>query len=314
MKFGIIDLGTNTFNLLIVEQTDKGFKKLTKKKGPVKLGQDGINNGIITSNAQRRGIQILSAHLETIRKFEVDKFYAFATSAIRTAINGIEYTQKIKNELNLDIQIISGDKEAELIYYGVSQAVNISDKPVLIIDIGGGSVEFIICNNEGLLWKNSFKLGIARLLEKFCPSNPVKSQEITIIEEYIHENLQPLFQELRKYNVKTLIGSSGSFDNFARMISYKSEKVIDVENRISKNIKLEDFISLHQTLVQSTIDERMKMKGLELMRVEMIVLASIIVNYIIKKIEIRELIQSEYALKEGAAYLIINNKLNILCE
>lgn len=218
MKFGIIDLGTNTFNLLIVEQTDKGFKKLTKKKGPVKLGQDGINNGIITSNAQRRGIQILSAHLETIRKFEVDKFYAFATSAIRTAINGIEYTQKIKNELNLDIQIISGDKEAELIYYGVSQAVNISDKPVLIIDIGGGSVEFIICNNEGLLWKNSFKLGIARLLEKFCPSNPVKSQEITIIEEYIHENLQPLFQELRKYNVKTLIGSSGSFDNFARMI------------------------------------------------------------------------------------------------
>jgi exopolyphosphatase/guanosine-5'-triphosphate,3'-diphosphate pyrophosphatase len=314
MRIGIIDLGTNTFNLLIADQTVNGFEKLFKKRGPVKLGQGGINKGFIAPDAQERGISILKEHLKTINEYLVDKYYAFATSAIRTAANGEEYVKRIYAETGIPVTVISGEKEAELICYGVKQAVELSEEKVLIIDIGGGSVEFIICNQPDVFWKQSLKLGIARLLEKFNPSDPIHFDEISDIENYLEKEMKPLFDQLEIHRLNTLVGSSGSFDTFARMISFQSLNKDNDEKMKCRNLEMNDFDILHKRLVNSTISERKSMKGLDLMRIEMIVPAVIMVNYIIRRAGIQKLIQSEYALKEGVVYLIFNNKMELLCE
>ncbi|MCE9538076.1 MAG: phosphatase, partial [Bacteroidetes bacterium] len=167
-RIAVIDLGTNTFNLLIVEvSSDKTYELVFQTKISVKLGEGGINKGFIAPLPFNRGIDALKVHKQTIEKYNVGKVYAIATSAIRGASNGAEFVAKANEECNIDVQVISGDKEAETIYYGVRDAVKMSDEVSLIIDIGGGSTEFIIANKHQIFWKQSFLLGVARLLEMF---------------------------------------------------------------------------------------------------------------------------------------------------
>ena len=157
MKTAIIDLGTNTFNLLIVE----GNTTLFKTKIAVKLGQGGITKGYIAEAPFQRGFEALKKHLQTIEKYQADRTLAFATSAIRSTRNGVDFVVKVKTELGLHIEVIDGNKEAELIYLGVQQALDLGDSNKLIMDIGGGSTEFVICNKKEIFWKQSFQLGAA---------------------------------------------------------------------------------------------------------------------------------------------------------
>lgn len=309
MKIAIIDLGTNTFNLLIVEtQQYNHYKILFKDKAGVKLGKDGINNKVITPEAFQRAVDGIEKHTQTIEKYKVDKTIATATSGIRSTKNGLELVEKIEKKFGLKVQIISGDEEAELIYRGVKQAVKFNQHNVLILDIGGGSNEFIIANSSGLLWKQSFKLGMARLLDLFNPSDPITKEEIIKVEKYIDSELDLLYKSIKKYNPCQLIGCSGTFDSFRSMIIAKNGGIPeDVKKSNSYPINLNDYAILHEELLKSTLKERINMKGLELVRIEMIVLASIFVNFIIRKFNIKSLTQSAFAIKEGMVDKILNS-------
>jgi exopolyphosphatase/guanosine-5'-triphosphate,3'-diphosphate pyrophosphatase len=140
MKIAILDLGTNTFNLLIAETPDdKELKIIHSSKHPVKLGKGGITRKIITEDAFARGLSAIDNQYEIINQFNVEKVYAFATSAIRDAGNGKDFIRKVKDRFSLYVNIIPGEREAELIYKGVRLSYNPGDKKVLILDIGGGS-------------------------------------------------------------------------------------------------------------------------------------------------------------------------------
>ena len=163
MRVAIIDLGTNTFNLLICDKKDESDKIIFKNKISVKLGEGGIDKGIIADAPYQRGIKALEDHLNTIKKYEVDKHRAFATSAIRSTKNGSDFVREVFEKLALKIEVIDGDKEAELIYQGVKKAILFDLDYKLIMDIGGGSTEFIIANAKGVRWKKSYLLGVSRL-------------------------------------------------------------------------------------------------------------------------------------------------------
>ena len=309
MRIAIIDMGTNTFNLLIAEATENNrYKILFKDKAGVKLGKSGINNKIITPEAFERGIKAISQLMQSIKKYDTDKLVATATSGIRSTENGKEFVHAIENRFGIKIQIISGDEEAELIYRGVKQAIKFNNHNALILDIGGGSNEFIIANSSGLLWKHSFKLGMARLLDMFNPSNPISKEEIKKVEQYIDSELELLYETFKKYQPEKLIGCSGTFDSFRSMIIAKNGGIPEIIKKQNfYNIDLTDYAILHKELLQSTLEERTNMKGLDLVRVEMIVLASIFVNFIIRKFKIKSLTQSAFAIKEGMADKILNN-------
>jgi exopolyphosphatase/guanosine-5'-triphosphate,3'-diphosphate pyrophosphatase len=311
MRISVIDLGTNTFNLLIVETgDDQTYKIIYNNKLPVKLGKSGIDKKEIRPDAITRGLNAVERHMQTIQEFHSEKTFAFATSAVRSARNGEQFVKMIHQRFNLEVEIINGEREAELIYYGVKQAFPLSNEKVLILDIGGGSNEFIIADKDNIYWKKSYPLGVARLLTKFRPSDPISIEEIEFISNYLEERLSDLFEEFRKHKISTLVGASGSFETMAAMIQaddfrFESETSISPE---SVNIDLTDFENLYQKLINSTLKERKQMKGLESMRLEMIVIATLIVKFILQKLKITRLVQSNFALKEGVIYEILKLK------
>lgn len=310
MRTAIIDIGTNTINLLVVEQNSQSYHILHESKYPAKLGRGGINQGVLMPDAMARGLEALGVHMEVIRDLNAGAVVTIATSAIRNASNGVEFCKMVKEQYNLDVRIIDGEQEAQLIFDGVKQVVPIGNERVLILDIGGGSNEFIIANKEGVLWKQSFELGIARLLDKFKPSDPIVPAELKAVEGYIRSELAPLYEAIRHYPVNMLVGSSGSFDTIAGMIAAMHHPHLDITQTSSYFIPVASFEELHRKLLASTAEQRLLMKKMDPHRVDMIVLASIFINFVIREMRITQLQQCNFALKEGVIFQIVNHQLS----
>ena len=175
------------------------------------------------------------------------------------------------------------------------------------MDIGGGSTEFIIADNKRLLWKHSFDLGVARLMQLLKPSDPITAKQIESLQNYFDEILTPLFDAVKQYPAATLIGCSGSFESFANMILHQSNMQDKLFTENYCNIGLTDFSKLYNMLINSSEAERYTINGLIAMRVDTVVYASIFVDHIIKKLNIKQLQLSHYALKEGVLYDIIQS-------
>lgn len=310
MRIGVLDLGTNTFNLLIVDvNPDNSTTSVFKTKIPVMLGAGGINKNIITPQAFQRGLNALKSHKALIDNFHVQKTLAFGTSALRSAQNGKQFIKTAKEEVHLEISLISGEKEAELIYYGVREALEVGDEPSLILDIGGGSNEFIIGTSDDYLAKHSFDIGAQRLLDLFNPSDPITNEEISRMEEYIEQMLEPLFLNTEKYPVKELIGSSGSFETFAALAVNRFGSADDLKGKKEYVFNMDEYKAIHDSLLRATREQRLAMEGMIEMRVDMIVVSTVFVNVVLKRLNINRMRLSTYALKEGILWAITHGKL-----
>ena len=299
MRVAIIDCGTNTFNLLIADLNPGSFDILFTLKTPVKLGEGGIEKKIITASAFQRGIDALEEYSKISQQFESLKTYCFATSAIRNASNGTDFANKVKELLNIDILIIDGNREAELIYKGVKLGVALNESKSLIMDIGGGSTEFIIANKNQIFWKRSFEIGAAGLLEMFKPSNPIESPELLSIINHLKIELNPLYHAINEFGIDELIGSSGSFDTFAELISIRKNLVLDFSKITEYTFDITEFKTEYDFILGSSISQRLKTPGIIPIRAEMIVVAAILINFILETVSIKKMRLSTYSLKEG---------------
>ena len=308
MKAAVLDLGTNTFNLLVGESNSNGsYHILHSSKFPVKLGEGGINKGEIIPAAYNRGINAIAEHYKTLQKFQPEKIKAYGTSAFRTAKNGTNFVSDVKSMTGIDIETITGDQEAEFIYYGVKQTYISDSGKYLILDIGGGSNEFIIADNSRYYWKKSYRLGIARLIEKFHPSNPLTNEQLYAINEYLTFELSDLSSIVAEHNISTLVGASGAFETFVSMI-HELENFETQTGMFPESVYISDsdFNILYNKLISSTSEERRVMKGLEPMRIEMIVLAIHFVKFVTESLNIKKIVQSNFSLKEGAILNLLN--------
>lgn len=299
MNAAIIDCGTNTFNIIVVEINSKKAKLLYKQEIAVKIGKGGINNELLTPSAIERGLNALTEYAKIIEKFQCERKIVLATSAVRDAKNGEDFTDLVKEKTGLEIEIISGDREAELIYKGVRQAVPFTSDHTLIMDIGGGSTEFIIAGKNDIQWKHSFQLGATRLIEQINPSNPIKLIEIEKIENILQEIIIPLTFKLNEFPVSHLIGCSGSFETLADMVLHQKDSSLADNKQEYYDFDLYEFNDLYLRLLKSSEQERAKIPGLPEHRIDTIVMSSIFINFIIKKFHISKLSMSTAALKEG---------------
>lgn len=309
MNFAIIDLGTNTFNLLVARKNPDGktFSKLFNTKIPVKLGESTINSGYISDRAFERGLTTIKEYKRIIDEHNVTEVYAFATSAVRTATNGNEFVKKIYNETSIEVKVIDGEEEAELIYYGNRMAVEMTEDVSLIMDIGGGSNEFILANKHTVFWKQSFLLGAARLLEKFKPSDPITAEEIKSIMDYQCKELASLIEAAKQFKPIELIGSSGAFDSVVDMISGEFNTPCTNEQDTEYSINLSQYQFIRDKIIASTLQERYHMKGLIGMRADMMVISILLIEFILNELEIKKIRVSSFSLKEG----VIGKKLGL---
>ena len=301
-RVAIIDLGTNTCNLLIAEYRDQSYQILYQGKEVVKLGKEGIEKNRLTEDGLQRAILAIEKHQVKIKEYGTTVVIALATSAIREAINKDWFQQMVIEKTGIELSIISGDKEADLIFKGVKLAFGEIEDSSLILDIGGGSNEFILTEAAESVWKQSFQLGMARIIEQIPPSDPITPQEIQLIHNWSADRLEPLWNRLQHTSISMLIGCSGAFDTLADLIDQTDPAT---KTRIRQEIELNDFERIYHLLIHSTTTERIGMKGMESIRIEMIVPSVIFINLVIERLKIQKIYQTDYALREGILYELI---------
>ena len=304
-RVAIIDCGTNTFNLLVKEKVEGKWKTLFKTKLPVKLGAGGFSENVLLPNRMARGIDALYSYKNVIDSLGVKDVRVFATSAVREASNGNEFVARVKKHLNFDMEVISGDREAELIFEGVVQTTGELKEDYLIMDIGGGSTEFIFVRDQKPLWRKSYLLGVSRLHGLLKPSSRINQDDVHRLRAHLNAELQDLISFLKENPVKILVGSSGSFDTLFEM--YQFAKAKDSAKEVSQDssreklneIPFNAYPSIHQWLVGSTLEERLKHPSIPQMRAEYMPLSTYLVKFVLEQSSFNKMYQSEYALKEG---------------
>lgn len=300
----IIDMGTNTFHLMIARKTGTRFEIIYRDREAVKIGKGGINNGHITEEGLNRALAALRKFKTTIDEHQVQATLAFGTSALRNAANRQHVCDEIKKATDIDVRIISGNEEAELIYKGVRAAVAWQGR-ALIIDIGGGSVEFIIADHEKVFWKVSLEIGGQRLLELFHRHDPILPEEINALDNYLLEQLKVVFTKLAEFKPTTLVGSSGTFDTLSEM--YCAEKGIPYHEEDGETpLTFESFHNTYQQLITKDRAQRMALPGMIELRVDMIVVAVELIRVLLEKYSFGEIRVSTYSLKEGALAELAN--------
>ena len=297
-QVAIIDLGTNTFHLLLAKWNGAQYVITYRERLPVKIGMGGINEGIITDSGISRALDALKAFKAVLQREGVTKVFAFGTSALRNARNGKEVASLIQKQTGIEVNIISGDEEAVYIYYGVRKAMNMGESVSLIVDIGGGSVEFIIGNEKEIFWKQSFEIGAQRLLERYQKHDPILTLEVGQLNDFFGFALKSLFETIQKFKPTILIGSSGTFDTLSDIHRIR-DGIAHPFNAPETPLTLQSFRETFEELLTKNRKERLQIPGMIEMRVDMIVVACCLIAYLLDHATFANIRVSSYSLKEG---------------
>jgi exopolyphosphatase / guanosine-5'-triphosphate,3'-diphosphate pyrophosphatase len=291
-----IDIGTNSIHLVVARIDDTGrFDILTREKATVRLGHGSGEMSELAPDAIERGI-------ETLRRFrqladvENARITAVATSAVREATNKDEFISRARQEAGIDVQVISGAEEARLIHLGVLQAVPIYDKHHLVVDIGGGSTEFILAKAGHTEVGRSLKLGAIRLTDRFFPDGVIRPSHVRDCRDYVRAYLAPIAREINELGFEVAVGSSGTINAIAAMAMARRGR----DGRSTNNVTFtrQELADIVEVLV--TRDPEIdKIPGLDPRRSDIIVAGALLLEQIFEELSIAEMTTSEYALREG---------------
>lgn len=292
MRKAVIDLGTNTFNLLIGIIDSNGFRIIHTEKEGVALGMGGINDRVIAPAAYKRGMDTLARFKHVCERYQVKDIKGIGTSALREAENAHAFIHEAKQVLGINIEIISGFQEAELIYRGVKLTFDFKD-PAMIMDIGGGSTEFIFADKSGITDMVSLNIGVSRIYQLFNFCDPLSKQDIELIENWLDENAKGFFIGKQE---TILIGSSGTFETFYELMH---NEPFPAKTK-SMEISVEHLHTCLNTIISSTKIERAQNDWIIPIRKKMAPIAAVKTRWIMKKLNIQRVYISPCSLKEGA--------------
>ncbi len=300
MKFGAIDVGTNSIHLVMAEISPRGdFKVLGADKDMVQLGRGGFTEHLLTPEAMDAGIGALKRFVKMAELKGVTKIKAVATSAVREAQNGGEFVDRVWRETGLDLRVITCEEEGRLIYLGVRHAMSLGLADNLIIDIGGGSVEFIIGNSRRASFIHSVKLGGSRLAELFIKSDPPTGHEIKQMRRQIQRELSPLYNFARALPATPhCIGTSGAIKSLSLICSHLHGTLEDDEapNPRTSHDGIKQVLARMSSMSRA---ERLRVPGMDARRVDASIPACTLLHMVMKTLGIEEIEYCDFALREG---------------
>ena len=304
MKIGTIDIGTNSMRLLIAEYKEGKIVNRKKYVNTTRIGQGVDSNGYITNEAIERNINALVEFSNICKEENCKEVYCMGTSALRDSKNKELFIKLAKDKANINVDIISGEKESNLGFMGVLQGVeNLED--ILVIDIGGGSTEFIIGNKNGIRFAKSENVGALRMTEKFLKQDPINENEFKNMSDFIYEEIKDTLKYIEKDGVQKIVGIGGTITSLSainqEMESYSMDKIHN------SKITLSEIELILQNLKKMTLNDKKTLKGLQPKRADIITAGVEILYTIMKNIEIDEIIVSEYDNLEGLMCQNIKN-------
>lgn len=304
-----IDIGTNSFHLVVVEVLEKGkFRIIDRAKENVRLGSGGKDMKFITPEATERAITTLRRFAEIAHTYKAP-IRAVATSAVREALNQQDFVTAVRKATRIRIDVVSGFEEARLIYLGVLQALPVFNHTILLMDIGGGSVEYLVGKKGETMFVNSLKLGCIRLTQRFFDSAFISDSEILACREHVKGFLAPVSREIREYEHEFAIGSSGTIQNIAFMIRAIRGEIMSpqVNNFSFSRDELSEVVKI--ILKARTVKQRLKIEGLDPKRADIISAGAVVLEESFKALKIKRMTVSEFALREGIIYDELQSRL-----
>src|SRR4030095_13445827 len=263
-RLAAIDIGTNSFHLIIGEaDTNTGkFNILGREKENVRLGIASGDMKHLQEEAMERGVEVLR-RFKGLADFAGASIRAIATSAVREALNQNEFIQKVRKATGIKIEVASGVEEARFIYLGVLQALPVFNNQILLIDIGGGSTEFLIGRQREIMYDNSLKLGSMRLTQRFFQDKELDSKSIKTCRKYIAGYMSPITRECLNFKYDIAVGSSGTIDNVANIINFSRGG--NNETRLNNfTFSADELFETVDTIINTkTVKQRMKIPGLD---------------------------------------------------
>ncbi|MDX2128988.1 MAG: Ppx/GppA phosphatase family protein [Chloroherpetonaceae bacterium] len=301
LRLAAIDLGTNSFHMIIVElQEDMNFLTIDRAKEMIRIGDGSITTKLLSDEAMNSGIETLLRFRKLAEQRGVEPYHivAFATSAIRESKNGGDFMERVTNTVGIRTKIISGEEEARLIYLGVRNAVEFGKRKALIVDAGGGSVEFIVGNATELKLAVSKKLGVARMFERFISTDPISKAEERRLRKHLKDEIKPIAIEAKKIGFELAIASSGTAQNIAAMILADKGLTLDPQNSAPK-IEKKDLERLTEKILAARSDARRAMPGLDPKRGDLIIPGILLFQVVFELFNLKTMVISDFALREG---------------
>ncbi len=298
-RFAAIDLGTNSFHLVIVQVDEAGrYEVLTTEKETVRLSRGAGDLERIAPDTMERAVTVLKrmAILAASHRAEVR---AVGTSALREASNQSEFVARVRKECGFSIEVIPGTEEARLIYLGVLQALPVQDQRVLVIDIGGGSTEFLVGLGGRVDVAASLKLGAIRLTDRFFSADPLDTDKIRACRKFVRVTLSGIVEEIRRYGFRTGVGSSGTIECIGELALSMRRPGVGREVLLSR---AEVEAACHRILSTHSARARSSLPGVGEGRADIIPAGAVILQEAIRALEVPELRVSAFALREGIVF------------
>jgi exopolyphosphatase/guanosine-5'-triphosphate,3'-diphosphate pyrophosphatase len=283
-KYAAIDIGSNAARLLIGEISDDNghpfVKKISYTRLPLRLGEEVFDNGKISSKKQDDFLKTIQAFGLISEIFDVERIRACATSAMRDAENGDEIIRLIKDKTDIEIEIISGDEEARLIF-GTFALLDISgEKPYLVIDVGGGSTEINVFEHGKRVAAKSFDVGTVRMLK-----GKVDKKDWKAMHDWIASNVE-------LHDPHAVYATGGNINKIHKLLGVREKTPV----------KLTAMNQLYQELSPLTVNQRMDLYQLKPDRADVIVPALEIFTFCMKELKCKELFVPKIGLSDGMIY------------
>jgi exopolyphosphatase / guanosine-5'-triphosphate,3'-diphosphate pyrophosphatase len=304
-RYAFIDIGTNTILCLIADLGDGGDFCVVEDLAEItRLGEGVDRTGRISPAGEQRSLEVLRHYLARCKALNVQGVIAVATSALRDAENSAQVRARLRERLGLDARVISGEEEAAYSFLAVRRGLDLAGRELLVIDIGGGSTEFIRGNEAGVFRAVSLNLGSVRLTEQFFHSDPVRTEQCEKMIRVIDQELAPLLNSwLASSSALTLVGIAGTFTTLAavekKLLRYSHSEVHGSTLTLSEVRRQADLFR------SKTIAERKAIPGLEPKRADVILAGACLIERIMTSIQAEQLIVSD----QGVRYGLLHERL-----
>ena len=298
MRVGTIDIGTNSMRLLIADYKNNKIENREKYINTTRIGQGVDKEGYITEEAMQRNLKALKEFSDKCKEEKCEKVYCMGTSALRDSKNGQDFVNRAKELTNIDVKIICGDEESNLGFMGVLEGTDGNKKDdILVIDIGGGSTEFIIGNEEGIKFCKSENVGALRMTEKFITTDPISDEEFDAMIDFIEETISFTLDSIKHMHISKLVGIGGAITSLSAM--NQQLEVYSMEKVHNSVVTKKDLEKILQNLKNMTLNDKKTIKGLQPKRADIITAGVKILHIIMKKLEFETIVISEYDNLEG---------------
>jgi exopolyphosphatase/guanosine-5'-triphosphate,3'-diphosphate pyrophosphatase len=296
MRIAAIDIGSNSFHMVIVESRSGGFHVIDREKEMVRLGERTLSRGRLSAASMRRGLDALREYKRLADMHGVDKLLVVATSAVREAANGEDFLERVGGEIGFYPQVVSGEEEARLIYLAALHSVNLEGRRTLVVDIGGGSVELAMGAGPQVEWAVSEKLGVLRMTERFVHSDPLAARDERRLAGYVREYMEPHAARARDEGFDLVVGTSGTALALGAMAT---EAGTLPESLHHLTVPATALHSLRRRLVGTTLKGRRRLPLMDERRADIIVAGAIVLDEILDALKAKEIVLCEWALREG---------------